>query len=173
MYTQLACFFKEPERINLFGGFVICVTIFRKSKQTHRFQHARSIEWRFLVFLSSHNTGGLKHFCFQLGISQSELTNSYFLDGLFSTCFNHQSDNIYPLLIKHGGLENPRTEWRFFQRKIPMVSMVYFPDMCDDTGGYPSFCHGCATFCGPQMEELPGCRSQAVSVDIFELRHAG
>ena len=41
--------------------------------------------------------------------------------------------------IKHGWLENLRTEWRFRARKITNKNGPFFSTPCLITGGYPSF----------------------------------
>ena len=43
------------------------------------------------------------------------------------------SDRVF---FKHGWLANPGTEWRFLARKITEISMLPFPAVFDDTGGY-------------------------------------
>ena len=47
-------------------------------------------------------------------------------DGALISLPNRWHIQIY-LVIKHGWLEIPRTEWRCFYRKITYISMVHFP----------------------------------------------
>ena len=41
-------------------------------------------------------------------------------------------------VIKHGWLENPRTQWRYLARKINDIWSIFQHAMFDDTGGYLS-----------------------------------
>ena len=43
---------------------------------------------------------------------------------------------VYPLVIKHGLLENPRTEWRFLARKITELNGPFSSTPCLITRGY-------------------------------------
>ena len=56
---------------------------------------------------------------------------------------------MYPLVIKHGWLENPRTEWRFIRRKITDFYIPFSSQPSLNTGGYDMHNNSCHIFLYP------------------------